>query len=290
MAKNLFELDGVQEEMDRPVENNLMIVDGLNLSFRYKHRGQSDFGADYLKTVRSLAKSYSAADTIVLSDYKGSSFRKELHPEYKGNRKEKYKNQSEEEKAQAAAFFKGFEECLELCSQVFPVIKLKGVEADDLAAYISKHPKILEKYDNVWLISTDVDWDLLMTPTVHRFSYVTRREYTLDNFYEDHGADDPIQFISSKCLQGDTGDNIFGVAGIGVKKAYNLVREYGDVLDIIDQIPLPGKQKFIAELNNSSDLLYLNLQLVDLNTFCMEAINHPDQNNINIINEVINGL
>lgn len=287
---SLFELDGVQEEIDRPVENNLMIVDGLNLSFRYKHRGQNDFGADYLKTVRSLAKSYNATDTIILSDYKGSSFRKEIHPEYKGNRKEKYKDQTEEEKAQAAAFFEGFEECLELCAQAFPVLKLKGVEADDMAAYISKHPEVLEKYDNVWLISTDVDWDLLMTDKVHRFSYVTRREYTLDSFFEDHGADDPVQFITTKCLQGDKGDNIFGVKGIGVKKAYNLIRQYGDVLDILDQLPLAGSQKFIQELNASSDLLFLNLQLVDLNTFCEEAINHPDPDNINKINEVINGL
>lgn len=288
MGMGLFELDGVQEEMDQPVERNLMLVDGLNLSFRYKHRGQADFGADYLKTVRSLAKSYSAVDTIIISDFKGSSYRKEKFPEYKANRKEKFKDQTEEEKEQAAAFFKGYEECLELCSQAFPVIRLENVEADDIAAYITQ--EMYEYYDNIWLISTDKDWSLLLNDKVKRFSYVTRREYTLDNFYEEMGCDTPLEMITSQCLQGQTKDNIPGVKGIGVKKAYTILRQYGDVLDIVDQLPLPGKQKFIQELNASGEMLTTNLYLMDLLTFCTEAIQHPDPENLNYINRIIDEL
>lgn len=285
---DLFELDGVQEEMDAPVERNLMIVDGLNLSFRYKNRGQCDFGADYLKTVRSLAKSYQAQDVIITCDYKGSSYRKEVHPGYKLDRKERYKDQTEEEKEKAQAFFQGFDECMELCKQAFPVLRLEGVEADDLGAYLVK--MLSGEYDNIWLISTDKDWNLLLKDNVHRFSYVTRKEYKLDSFYEDMGCDDPEQMITSQCLQGQKKDSIPGVAGIGVKKAYNILRQYGDVLDIIDQLPLPGNQKFIQELNASGDMLEMNLRLVDVLTFCEEAINHPDANNLNLVDEVINEL
>ena len=96
--------------------------------------------------------------------------------------------------------------------------------------------------------------------------------------------------ITSQCLQGQTKDSIEGIKGIGVKKAYNILREHGDVLDIVDAIPLPGKQKFIQELNNSKELLELNFKLMDILTFCEEAINHPDENNLNIVDEVINGL
>ena len=288
MAMNLFELDGVQEEMDQPVEKNLMLVDGLNLSFRYKHRGLSDFGADYLKTVRSLAKSYQCVDTIILSDFKGSSFRKEIHPGYKAGRKEKFKDQTDEEKEANAAFFQGFEDCLELCKQAFPVIKMKGVEADDLAAYITKEME--EEYDNIWLISTDKDWNLLLSPKVHRFSYVTRKEYNIDNFYDEMGCDTPVEMITSQCLQGQTKDSIPGVKGVGVKKAYTLLRQYGDVLDIIDQLPLPGKQKFIQTLNESGEMLEMNFRLMDLMTFCEEAINHPEPDNTMFVDEVLNEI
>ncbi len=68
------------------------------------------------------------------------------------------------------------------------------------------------------------------------------------------------------------GDNIRGVEGIGAKRGYNIIREFGNVLDIIDQLPLPGKQKYIQNLNASEELLYRNLILVDLPTYCVDAI------------------
>ena len=42
---------------------NLLIVDGLNIAFRWKHQGVLDFKYDYmLRTVESLAKSYNAGN------------------------------------------------------------------------------------------------------------------------------------------------------------------------------------------------------------------------------------
>jgi hypothetical protein len=51
--KGIFELDEMQG-FDDPCEN-LVLVDCLNLAFRYKHKGQTDFAADYLRTITSLA-------------------------------------------------------------------------------------------------------------------------------------------------------------------------------------------------------------------------------------------
>ena len=39
---------------------NLLVVDMNNLAYRYKQRGQVDFQEDMIRTVESLAKSYSA--------------------------------------------------------------------------------------------------------------------------------------------------------------------------------------------------------------------------------------
>ena len=64
-------------------ENCLMVVDALNLAFRWKHTGATDFAEDYLRTVDSLRKSYKARWVIVAADQGSSSYRKEIYPDYK---------------------------------------------------------------------------------------------------------------------------------------------------------------------------------------------------------------
>lgn len=250
----------------------------MNFAFRFKHRGKVDFAAEFLSTIHSFAKSYGAREVILLADLKYSGYRKDLSNDYKGGRKDKYKDQTPEEKAQVEAFFEGYEKALELAKSQYPLLRFKYVEADDLAAYIVKN--ISHLFEHTWMISSDTDWDLLLRDDVSRFSFVTRKEYTLDNFYELHGCDTPEQYISIKVLQGDTGDSVVGIEGVGAKRAYNLTREYGSALDIYEGIPLQGKQKFIEKINDSGDLILLNYELMDLIAFCDEAIAFPDKENI----------
>lgn len=280
--REIFELD--QFSAPEPERNNLMIVDCLNLSFRYKHRGMPDFAGEYLATINSLAKSYGARTVILTADKGKSTFRKEILPEYKDNRKAAYENQTEEEKEKARLFFEGYERALELAEQKYPLIRMKGVEADDLSAYIVKNYS--DDYEHVWLISSDADWDLLLSDKVSRFSFATRREYTLPNFFEEHECDNPEQYVSIKALRGDSGDGIPGIYGVGAKRAYNLVREHGSAMDLYDALPLPGKQVTIQNINNFKENILRNLQLVDLLSFCEDAIAHPDpENNLDFIRD-----
>ncbi len=265
-------------------ENVLMIVDSLNLAFRYKHSGATAFAEDYLRTVKSLAKSYKAAKVIIAGDSGSSQYRKALDPEYKQNRKDKFEQQTEAEKAQFELFFEDFMLTLEHISQNtdYPVLRYKGVEADDIAAYIVSKKEELG-YDHIWLISSDRDWDLLVQEGVSRFSYVTRKEVTFEN-WSTHYEFSPEEYISIKCLTGDSGDNVLGVPGIGPKRAQSLVNEYGTTWDIIASIPISGKYKYIQELNKHKDRLILNYQLMDLVTHCAEAIG---EENCEQIDEVL---
>jgi hypothetical protein len=43
-------------------------------------------------------------------------------------------------------------------------------------------------------------------------------------------------------------------------------------MDICDQIPLPGKYKYIQAVNENRDQLLTNIELMDLKTYCEEAI------------------
>jgi 5'-3' exonuclease len=259
----------------KAIESNkvLMIVDSLNLAFRYKHSGATDFATDYIRTVDSFKKSYKASHVIIACDQGSSSYRKALSPEYKQNRKDKQEQQTDAERAAFEIFFEDFMTTIEMIktNTSYPVLRFPGVEADDIAAYIASNKDVLEAFDEIWLISSDRDWDLLVQPKVSRFSYVTRKEVTIDN-WNDHYEFDPEDYISIKCLTGDSGDNVAGVPGIGPKRAVSLVAEYGSTYDIVANIPLPGKYKYIQELNQCRDLLLLNYQLMDLVTHCREAI------------------
>jgi len=253
-------------------ENTLMIVDSLNLAFRYKHSGATDFAEDYLRTINSLKKSYKAQYVIIAGDQGSSSYRKSIYPEYKQNRKDKFAEQTDAEKAAFELFFEDFTKTLEhiAAETDYPVIRFPGVEADDIAAYIvSKKSKL--SISDIWLISSDRDWDLLVQDNVSRFSYVTRKEVTIDN-WDTHYEFAPEDYISIKCLTGDSGDNVAGVPGIGPKRAVSLVTEYGSTWDIIASLPISGRYKYIEALNQFKDQLILNYKLMDLVTHCSEAL------------------
>ena len=262
-------------------QNALMIVDALNLAFRYKHSGARNFAEDYLRTVQSLSKSYKARWTIIAADQGSSSYRKEIYPLYKQNRKDKYEQQTEAERAEFELFFEDFTNTLELLGEHYPVLRYQGVEADDIAAYIvSKKAKL--GIAEIWLMSSDKDWDLLVQPGVGRFSYVTRKETTYEN-WNDHYSFEPTDYIHVKCLMGDSGDNVPGVPGVGPKRAQQLVEEYGTTWDIINSIPLSGRYKYIQAINQSREQLETNYKLMDLQTYCKDALGVENCKNIDEI-------
>lgn len=263
-----MDIMSTQEAKDESLYTNTMIVDGLNLAFRFKHNKTKNFAPQYLGLIQSLAKSYEAKNVIILGDG-GSNYRYDIFPEYKSPRKERYANQSEEEAKEFQEFLNDFGDALELCNTKYNVLKFMGVEADDIAAYIVKH--YAEELEHVWLISSDHDWDLLVSEHVSRFSYRTRKEITLDNWDEHYGYT-PEQHISIKVLTGDKSDGIPGVEQIGIKRAETLMRTYDSAFDIHDAIPIDSKYKYIQNLNNFKDNIMLNYQLMDLITYCDEAL------------------
>lgn len=263
----------------------VLIVDCLNLGFRWKHSGDTDFLEAYQRTVDSLKKSYKAGKVVLTCDSGSSSYRKAIYPQYKQNRKDKFDTQTPEEALAFERFFTEFNRVMDHYKQEgkYPLFRFEKCEADDIAAYIVKNRKKFE-INKVVLISSDRDWDLLVNEDVMRFSYVTRKEITLENWNE-HYDYNPDDHISIKCLTGDSGDNISGVPGIGPKKAMALVGEYGSTYDIIANMPIVSRYKYIQNLNEfGADNLMLNYRLMDLLEFCDEALG---EQNIQTINKTL---
>lgn len=263
---------------------NVLVVDAMNLAFRWKHQGKKDFELDYLRTVESLAQSYECSKVIITADKGHSKMRKDICPEYKENRKERFKDQTEKEKQEMEEFFQEYEVTLETLASKFLVLRYYQVEADDLAAFIVKNRESFG-IEDVWLISSDRDWDLLVNDNVSRFSTVTRKETTVFNW--DEFFDFPQEeYISFKVLTGDKGDNIEGISGIGPKRASELIHTYGSAFDIYDALPIDSKYKFVENLNNSGDLILQNYRMMDLLSYCEEAIESPGHS-LNEIGETI---
>jgi len=241
----------------------LLIVDGLNLAFRWKHQKKEFYKQEYIRTVDSLAKSYNCGDIVVLGDG-GSDYRKSIDPEYKANRKERYKDQTEEERKEFEDFLGEFQKTMEaLEAKGYLTMKYNGVEADDIAAVICLAREEIG-IEDIWMVSSDKDWDLLITENISRFSTVTRKETTIGN-WDEHYDFDPEYYLTFKCLTGDKGDNVPGVSGIGPKRAAGIIEDYGDVFDIMTTLPIESRYKFMQNLNEfGAEALETNIELMDL--------------------------
>jgi len=258
--------DLAELEQDKYEENNLLLIDANNVAFRYLHRPNfDDYSQEYIKTISSLGKSYSAKRIVCCFDVGASSYRKAIYPGYKQNRKVE---RTEEEKIR----FTGFFNCLKDTTELLPFehYKFKGIEADDLITYLANNLK--DQYDNVWIVSSDRDLYQLLDHNVNIFNLFSRKEITLDSLHEDWEFT-PQEFLFSRIIEGDKSDGIMGIEGIGKKRSQSLVKEYKNLDNLINNLPIAGKAKYIQNLNSGKETLLLNKQLMDLNTYLEEAIN-----------------
>jgi len=264
MTKSWNDLADLQEP-DYSSYNNLVIIDANNLSYRWLQRpNYGSFGADFIRTIQSLSKSYEAARTIVCFDFGKSYYRMDMLDEYKGTRK---KPQDEEEAKKYEEFFAVLNELPEQLDE--EVLKFRGVEADDILAWITQN--ISERYDHTWIVSSDRDLYQLIDDNISIFNIFGRKEVTLESMREDFDVN-PSEYMLSRIIEGDKSDNIIGIEGIGPKRAQTLAREYKTLDALIEALPIKGRSKYIQNLNAGEERLIRNEKLINLKRYCAEAI------------------
>jgi len=264
MTKSWNDLADLQAP-DYSTYNNLLIVDANNLSYRWLQRpNYASFDADFIRTIQSLAKSYEAARTIVCFDFGKSYYRMDMHEEYKGTRK---KPQEEEEIKKYEDFFAVLNALPEQLDE--EVLKFRGVEADDILAWITQN--MSDRYDHTWIISSDRDLYQLIDDNVSIFNIFGRKEVTLQTLQEDFEIN-PSEYMLSRIIEGDKSDNILGIEGIGPKRAQALAREYKTLDNLLEALPIKGKSQYIQNLNAGKAQLIRNEKLINLKKYCVEAI------------------
>ena len=127
-------------------------------------------------------------------------------------------------------------------------------EADDIIGTISKMTENDSEFESL-IISSDKDLlQLLSDETeIKLLKMKDYIRYNPKNFKEEWGID-PIKIIDLKAIAGDHSDNIPGVNGIGDKGALKLLKEYGSlegVYENIDKITGKTKEKLINDKDNA---------------------------------------
>jgi 5'-3' exonuclease len=253
--------------------NNLLLVDGVNLAFRYLQRkNYNNYTDDYIRTITSLGKSYGAKRIICCFDAGASAYRKNMYPEYKQNRKIE---RSEEEQERFTEFFNCLTDTIDALP--FEHYKFKGIEADDVIAYFTKN--LSAKYDHTWVISSDRDLFQLIKPNVSIFNMYSRKEIDIDYLDTEFGLS-PREYSYARMIEGDAGDGITGVEGIGPKRSIALIKEYKTIENLISSLPIAGKAKYIQNLNKSVDILQRNEKLINLVDYIDEVISSVEKQDL----------
>jgi 5'-3' exonuclease len=265
LVKNWNDLEDVINA-DYTEYNNLLVLDGNNISYRYIQRANYDnYEDDFKRTISSLAKSYKAKRTIVCFDFGKSYYRMNLLSDYKGTRK---KAETEEEIEHAEKFFAVLNRLPEELDE--EVLKFRGIEADDTIAYITQN--ISSRYDHTWIVSSDKDIIQLVDSNISIFNIFSRKEITLQ-YLQDELQLTPSEFMLSRIIEGDKGDNIIGIEGIGPKRAQALAKEYKTLDKLLAALPIKSKSQYITNLNAGRERLIRNETLINLKSYHQTAIN-----------------
>ena len=127
-------------------------------------------------------------------------------------------------------------------------------EADDIIGTIAKMTEEDPNFASL-IVSSDKDLLQLITDETE-IKLLKMKDYIRYNpksFKEEWGID-PIKIIDLKAIAGDHSDNIPGVSGIGDKGALKLLKEYGSlegVYENIDKITGKTKEKLLNDKDNA---------------------------------------
>lgn len=188
-------------------------------------------------------------------DLPGKTFRHKAYKDYKATR---VKAPDE--------LYEQFERIREILSTMnIPVFQKEGYEADDLIATIAEkmkaHPEI-----QTYIVTGDKDAYQLIDDSTYIFSPKKVKGenivFTPEKLIEKTGLA-PDQIVDFKALTGDPSDNIPGVAGIGIKTGVSLLKKYGtldNVYNNLDEI----KGALHKKLKEGKEDAYASKKLVEL--------------------------
>lgn len=242
------------------------IIDFMNLAFRnyhafYRHNLTTSSG-EPTGTLYGMTSfmvnliQQQKPDYIAVAMESDSSFRKDMYPDYKKNREGKPSD---------------FEEQLGSVIQMFellgiPMLRIPGLEADDVIGCLIEQNGQDKKN---FIVSGDKDFMQLVNDNTRLYMPKSGGEYLIagPDEVEDKFGCQPDQVVDVLAIMGDKVDCIPGVNGIGEKGAAKLIKSFGTLESIYenidsDQITKAHKTK----LMKSTDDAFMSQRLAKIVT------------------------
>lgn len=206
-------------------------------------------------TMLTKLKNEENPDAVAIAfDLKAPTFRHKAYSGYKATRKGM--------PPELASQMPPLKELLKLLG--YKIVTCEGYEADDI---LGTFASACENSGDECVIATGDRDSLQLVSDKTSVHLCTNRDdilYTPEKIMEDYGVT-PLELIEIKAIQGDSSDNIPGVAGIGPKGAGDLIKKYHTVEYIYKHIDeLDIKDGVRNKLKNSKENAILSRMLGEI--------------------------
>ncbi len=250
------------------MKDRLFLIDGHALVFKMyyaflRHPMINSKGADmsilfgFTKYLLELIEREKPTHLAVAFDPPGGTFRHEMYPEYKGNRSET-----------PQLVIDSLEPLCELCKAMrFPVLMIKGYEADDVIGSMAKRAE--KEGFEVYMVTPDKDYGQLISQNIIQYkpgkSGNDNELIDVKKVCDKYGIERPEQVVEILTICGDSSDNVPGVKGVGEVGAGKLIAKFGTVGNIyahLDELTPKQKDAFIGAEGH----IWLSHDLVTIKT------------------------
>ena len=279
-------------EVERDINSDTLLVDGMNTFMRVwsmypttNENGDHIGGyTGFLKSIGHAIRLRKPTRCVVVFDGKGGSTRRrKIFPDYKMKKNVRFRvnralsldmDQSEESSSMKYQIVKLIEYL-----NMLPVttICIDNVEADDVIALLARS-KFSGLGKRATIMSTDKDFLQLVDEDITVYSPTKRTVYTQEKVLLEYGIH-PNNFLVYRTIDGDRGDNIVGIKGVGEKKLKTAFPEFAnesklsveDLLKISEdrKTQMPLYKNFLKEENQL--LLKRNYDLMQLKDSILPA-------------------
>ncbi|MEY3197065.1 MAG: hypothetical protein RLZZ59_433, partial [Pseudomonadota bacterium] len=237
-----------------------LLIDGYGFVFRAYHVQPSltspsgePVGALYgfASMLIKLLTDFRPVKCAIVFDAGGKNFRHELYPEYKAHRPP-----APEDLKQQLPLVRNV-----ATAMGFPILEQIGVEADDVIATVAK--RLADAGEEVVIVSSDKDLMQLINSSIKMYDPV-KAKYIDEKAVEEKFGVYPNKVRDVLSLIGDSSDNIPGAKGIGPKGAAELIKEFGDLQNLLSSIDSVKQDKKREILKNYRSEIELSWNLVAL--------------------------
>ncbi|MGD9246234.1 MAG: DNA polymerase I, partial [Desulfobacterales bacterium] len=250
----------------------LYLIDGTAYIYRAYHAIRSLTNSNGLPTnaafgftriLIKLIEDRSPEYVVMFFDAKGPTFRHKIYKEYKANRPPMPEDLSVQI-PHIKKITQGFN---------IPVMEMQGFEADDLIGTFRLRAE--QAGFSVVMVTGDKDFVQLVTDNAIIWDPMKEKTIDIKAVRQSYGVE-PGQMVDVMGLSGDSSDNIPGVPGIGPKTALTLIKTFGSMDRLYEQLDKITKKKQHQNLIQYKAQAFLSRKLVKINTDVPVAFNPED--------------